>query len=401
MKVARQVFLILFLCTIFIACSSDDSTALSQWFEDHGIANSYSLKSEDIYLSVKKSSLGANDSAYLISSYAALGKTNGVEQLLYFGLEVSDALSPTWKLRTDSIFYKDIYEKKFPDNQKTINAEFCWLEENETQHDSLWLKFSNASLKDNCKPIKKFDWKKGSASQDTFSVLLPDEFLNLRSVASSDPLKLLASIKLITDNTILRIAPPSTADIPGLLRVAQKTIISDECEKCLHAGVRESLFVSFGIRAEDKIKIADKPVVFAELIFPRQSGTVGSELGHPVVVNVYSDGFLEDYRVDTAFVKAYGHPNLVFWDEADSLRLQVTNSLRRYAAAKPLPDSITFVLRLGTPVLIPKSFYFYNSLYSSEKVFSDRFAFARYDFSSAFAEPKLRLWFADFGDNKK
>jgi hypothetical protein len=49
------------------------------------------------------------------------------------------------------------------------------------------------------------------------------------------------------------------------------------------------------------------------------------------------------------------------------------------------------------------SLYFYNSIYSSEKVFSDRPAYARYDFASAVEAgktAKLKLWFADYGDKK-
>jgi hypothetical protein len=392
-------FLILFLCVVFTACSSDDSVALNEWFKDQGFADSYKEGYEEIELSFKNSLSGVDTSGGysgigLIGSYAVLGKTNGVEQSLYFGLEVSDALSPVWKLRTDSIFYKDIYASKFPDSQKKINAEFCWSPE---QSDSLWFDFSE----EDCKPIN-FNWKAG-VSQDTFSVLLPNEFLDLRRVASPNTLKLLAGIKLITDNIILRIAPPSIKDIPGLRRVAQKTKISDECnEKCLHAGVRESLSVVFEISEDNKKKIAGKTVIFAQLVLLGQNDTTGSELGYPVAVNVYSGAFFENYRVDTAFVTAYGgHPNLVFWDKADSLKLQVTESLRRYAMAESPPDTLNFGLKLSVPMLEPKSLYFYNLLYSSKKVFSDRFAFARYDFSTAFDKPvKLRLWFADF-DNKK
>jgi hypothetical protein len=392
------MFLLLFLCVVFVACSSDDSSALNEWFIDNGIASSYGLQQEEIYLSVEKSFTGANNSAYLVSSYAALGNTNGVEQMLYFGLEVLNPLSSVWKLRTDSIFYKDIYDGKIPDWQKTINAEFCWREESETQNDTTWLKFSNEPS--DCKPIKSFSLKAGT-SQDTFYVSLPDEFLNLRRNVSADTLRLLTSIRLL-DNTVLRIAKPLIADIPGLLRVAQKTIISKKCEQCLHAGVGESLSVAFNIKAEDKIKIAGKSVVFAELIIPKSSDATGSELERPVPVYVYSsDGNLEDYRVDTAYVKEHGHPNLVFW-EGNSLRLQVTQSLRNYVnAANSQEDALGFTLRLGTPMLNPKSYYFYNL--SSSKVFSDRFAFALYDFSSALApdeQVKLRLWFADFVDKK-
>jgi hypothetical protein len=396
-KVAGQGFLLLFLCVVFAACSSDDSVALSEWFEDHGIASSYFLQKEDIYLSVKNSFTDVDTSAYLVSSAAMLGNANGIEQLLRFGLEVSGTLSPVWKLRTDTIFYKDIYPDGFPDEQKAINAEFCWLEKNKTLNDTAWLKFLVPFPDENCKSII-FEWKEG-ASQDTFSVSLPDEFLDLRRDAAADTLRLLAGIRLLADNTVLRIAPPSIADIPGLLRVAQKTRISDECEQCLHAGVGEALFVAFDIDEEYKMRITGKPVVFAELILPK-SNEAASELGLPVPVDVYnSNGNLEGYRVDTAYVNEHGHhPNLVFW-EGDSLRLQITQSMRNYVNAANSQDTLGFMLILDTPMLKPSSHSFSNS--RTNKIFSDRFAFARYDFSSALAEPiKLRLWFADFGDKK-
>jgi len=395
-------FLVLFFCVVLSACSSDDgSEALNEWFKDRGIANSYSLEQEDIYLSVKNSSRDADVSAFLVNTSAALGNANGIEQLLYFGLMVSEALSPVWILRTDTIFYQDFYGGKFPDAQKAINAEFCWLVENETPHDTTWLKFSVPFT--DCKPIKKFEWKAGT-SQDTFFVHLPDEFLALRS-ATADTLRLLAGIKLLTDDAILRIVPPTRAtaiisgDISGLLRVAQITKISNECEQCLYAGVRESLSVVFEINKEDKIRIAGKPVVFAELVLPKSSEVTGSELGRPVPVVVSNNGNSEAYRVNALDVIEHGHPNLVFW-KSDSLRLQVTTSIRNYVNAANLQeDTLEYTLRLGPPMLMPEFPSFSNS--RNNRVFSDRSAFARYDFSSAFAEPvKLRLWFADFGDKK-
>jgi hypothetical protein len=382
-----RFFVILFLCAIFVACSSDDSATL-EWFKDQGIATSYGKKYEEIDIFIKKDSVGFDSSVYMVGSYAALGNANGVEQLLYFGLEVSDTLSHVWKLRTDSIFYKEIYGGEFPTEQKIINAKFCWLEE-KTERDSLWLELSEMR----CEP-KSFNWT-GGTSQDTFYVELPDEFLNLRRVASPDT-KLLVGIKL-HNSMVLRIAPPSTADIPGLLYVAQKTIISDECKKCLHAGVRESLSVVFEIGEDDKKKIAGKTVVFAQLVLPKSSDTTGSELGMAVPVYVYGNGDLEDYRVDTAFVEKNGHPNLVFW-EGDSLKLQVTRSLRNYASTTP--DTLGFTLRLGVPMLNPKSLRFYNSDYISDNAFSNRPAYSSYNFSSAFENAKLRLWFADFYDKE-
>jgi hypothetical protein len=405
-----RFLLIPLLCLIFAACSSDDS-AIQDWFKDQGIATSYGKDSTVIEVLIKDATIDFDSSARMVSLYeaAVLGNVNGVEQMLYFGLEVLDALSSVWKLRTDSIFYKDIYSGKVPDEQKVINADFCWFieGENKTQSDSLWLLLQNASSME-CKPIENFEWKAGT-SQDTFEVSLPKEFLDLRRSAFADTLRLLASIKLRTDNTVLRIAPPSKADIPGLrvaqsglLRVAQKTIISDEeCNLCLHSGVRESLSVAFEIQnEEDKTKMQGKTVVFAELVVPKTSDTTGSELGLPVPVLVSGEG----YRVHTDYVEKYGHPNLVFW-EGDSLKLQVTNGMRNYAISDSLPeDSLNFTLRLDFPMLNPRSPTFCNSYYyyCSEKYFAYGHAYARYNFSSLGEgkTAKLKLWFTDYGDKK-
>jgi len=392
-----RLFLILFLCVVFLACSSDDdSVALNEWFGDRGIASSYSLQPEDIYLEVKNPSKDIDASAFLVSSVAALGNANGIEQSLYFGLVASEALSPVWILRTDTVFYRDFYSDGFPDGQKTLNAEFCWLVEDKTELDTTWLKFSESFKPENCKPVKNFEWQEGT-SQDTFFVSLPDEFVDQRR-NPGDTLRLLTRIRLLTNDAILRIAPPSIADIRGLLRVGQKTSISDACELCLHAGVRESFSLAFDVSDVDKMKIAGRPMVFAELILPK-SNEATSELGFQVPVFVSSNGSSEGYRVDTAYVNSIGyHPNLVFW-EGDSLRLQVTQSLRNYVNAANSRDTLGFTLRLGTPMLNTRSHSFANS--RTNRVFSDRSAFALYDFSSALAEPvKLRLWFADFGDKK-
>jgi hypothetical protein len=178
-------------------------------------------------------------------------------------------------------------------------------------------------------------------------------------------------------------------------RVAQRgKVLEGGCKLCLHAGVRESLDVAFEIKEQ-----IDSTVVFAQLVFPKKSGN--NEVAYPLPVYVYSKldnfhGVVEDYRVDTALVNENGHPNLVFSD-GDFLKLQVTKSLRQYAAiVKSQPYTISFTLRLGVPMLLPKSLYFYNSDYSSEKVFSDRPAYSSYDFSSLFEEEtvKLRLWYA-------
>ncbi|MDR1829413.1 MAG: hypothetical protein LBQ76_01440 [Candidatus Fibromonas sp.] len=374
------------LCALFLACSSEDNSAtLYEWFSDQGLAASYGKKIEEIEIPVKNFTLGFDNSAYMVSSYAALGNVNGMEHLLYFGLEVLDSVSNIFKLRIDNTFYEDIPGASKPEY---LDAAIYWLKEPQFQHDSLWLKFPNAFADSADISLEQ--------KADTFFVSLPEELLRLKP-QSPDTLRLLVGIKLRSDNTVLRIAPPSTSDIRGLLRVAQKTDKSDYCLTCLHSGVRESLLVTFEIK--DKEIMTGKTVVFAQLVLPKQSDTTGSELGFPVPVHVYGENGLEDYRVDT--VKH--HPNLVFRG-GDFLTLQVTESLRNYAiAADSLPDTLDFTLRLGVPMLDTTSLYFYNSIYSSQKVFSDRPAYARYDFASAVEAgktAKLKLWFADYGDKK-
>jgi len=351
-----------------MACSSsDEASSLSQWFGDQGIATSYGMDTTTIPVSVKFTS-GFDASAYMVGSYGALGNVNGVEHLLYFGLETTSAVSQKWRFRsdTDSLF------KKF--DFKDLKATVYWLKESEFLHDSLWLRFQT-EFTDTAEIT--FKWAK-----DTFYVDMPESMPKTGS--PSDTLRLLVGIKLQAENTVLRIAKPLLADIPGLIRVAQKTEITDDCEQCLHAGVRESLVVSI----MDKINI-DKTVVFAELqLFPKQTDTIGSEFGFPVPVYVYdSKGAVENYRVDTAYVNKHGlHPNLVFC-KGDTLKLQVTNSVR-----KGMADS--FTLRLGSPMLIPKSLYFYNSIYSSEKVFADKPAYAKYNFGTIEKNAQLKLWYA-------
>jgi hypothetical protein len=376
-----RFFLILLLCALFAACSSDDSAALNEWFGDQGIATSYGKQFEEIEVSLKSYGSSYDTSAYMVGSYAVLGNVNDVEQKLYFGLEVAGSLSSVWKLRADSIFYKDFYDGKVPEEHKEIEARFYWLKESKTELDTAWLKFP-----------KEFT-DSADISIDSFSVSLPKEFLDLNT-PKLDTLRLLIGIRLLND-AVLRIAP-SKSDIPGLLRVAQKTYVEKQCDLCLSAGVRESLDVVFEV-GKNKIK-TDKTIVFAQLVLPKSNDTTGSELGKPVPVYVYSDGSLEDYKVDTAFVNKNGwHPNLLFVGD-DTLKLQVTKKLRSYVAknATELPDTLGFTLRLGNPMLKPKSLYFYNSVYSSEKVFSDRPAYSSYDFSETFSgKAKLRLWYAD------
>jgi len=353
------------LCALFAACSSDnDSANLKEWFNDQGIATSYGKNYDEIdVLLIKDSlSLGYDSSAFMVSSFAALGNVNNVEQMLYFGLRVVGGLDSVWKFKADSIFYANFYGGNIPEEQKKMEARFYWLKENETEHDTTWLKLQ-----------KKF---KDSAdiSIDSLNISLPEEFLKLKA----DTLRLLVGIKLLTNNAVLRIATPTTSDISGLLRVAQKANIELCGDLCLHGGVRESLNVVFEVE-KDKIK-ANKTVVFAQLVLPKSSDTTGSELGRPVPVFVFN----EDYRVDTAYVKNYGHPNLVFW-KSDTLKLQVTRNLRNYK-----PNTFSLTLRLGNPMLDTTAFSFFLP-----NVFSNRPAYSSYNFNTTFEGAKLRLWYAE------
>jgi len=360
-----RLFSILLLCALFAACSSDnDSANFKEWFNDQGIATSYGKDYQEIDVSFKDYSLGYDSSANMVSSFAALGNVNNVEQMLYFGLKVVGKLDSVWKLKPDSIFYANFYGGEIPEEHKKIEARFFWLKESETEHDTTWLKFQ--------KPFSDF----ANISIDSFSFSLPEKILELKA----DTLRLLIGIKLLTNNAVLRIAPPTISDIPDLLRVAQKTYVESCGDMCLHAGIRESLNVVFEVE-KDKIK-AGKTVVFAQLVLPKSSDTTGSELGHPVPVFVFN----EDYRVDTASVKNYGHPNLVFW-KGDTLKLQVTRNLRNYE-----PDTFSLTLRLGNPMLDTTAFSFFLP-----NVFSNRPAYSSYNFNTAFnnKNAKLRLWYAE------
>jgi hypothetical protein len=394
-----RLLLISSLFALFLACSSsDDPDALKEWFNSQGLATSYGKDSVEIEISVKEIALGFDSSVYMVSSYAALGNANGTEHLLYFGLDVLGSLQPVWKLRTDNAFYAEFPGSSKPDE---LTATIYWLRESQFLNDSLWLnylsKFEFPNDFTDSEEIK-LEWKAGEGH---FSVPLPEKLLEFGKTEPPDTLRLLVGMRLESDNPVVRIAPPTIWDIRNLLRVAQKTNKPDDCSTCLHAGVRESLLVTFEMK--DKEKMASKTVVFAQLIFPKQGDAAdNSELGLPVPIYVYVKSGLDDYRIDTVNVKNDGHPNLVFWENGDSLRLQVTRNLRNYTATADLPNTLDITLRLGFPMLDPKSLYFYNFASSPEKVFAERPAYARYDFSAIKAgeTAKLRLWLADYGDKK-
>jgi len=385
-----RLLLSLFLCVSFLACSSDESVesvALSQWFSDQGLAASYGKDAEEVDVDITTYEIGFDSSAYMVSSYAALGNANGVEQVLYFGLETTDYISFVWKLRRDELFYSDaIAVPRGP-----LSATIFWKKEKELEHDSAWFKKFETMFDDSA-PITIEN------KNDTFFIKIPDNMPKMIE-KTSDTLRLLVGIRLNHDNTILRIAPPLPSDIRGLLRVAQKPKLldSDYCSKrCLHAGVMESLLVSIKIKDNEiKKKIASKTVVFAQLLFP-QNNLHSSYLGHterPLPVLVYGEKGMESYRTDPVYVAEHGHPNLIFGSDRDTLRLQVTRGLR--------DNVLDFALKLGTPMLLPKSLIFSNHYDGREyiQVFANRPAYVRYDFG-VIDEAKLRLWFADYGDKK-
>ncbi|MDR2580702.1 MAG: hypothetical protein LBC85_06890 [Fibromonadaceae bacterium] len=369
-----RLFFLSTLCTVLLACSSaDESTSLNEWLGSQGIASSYSKLFVEIIEVPIEINAGFNDSAFMVSTFAALGNVNGLEHTLYFGLLANESIEPTWNLRTDSIFYADFYRNAngefTPLASRKIKAELCWLSE----PDSSWFKLNKEEW-EGCDEIT-FNWQ-AKAARDTFTISLPPKLLS--AYPNPDSLSLLLGLQLLSNNEVLRIAPPSINDIKDLRTVAQRTRPLEVCETCLYAtGARDSLLISLNMSNID----LNKTVVFAELILPKND--VGaSEFEHPVPVYAA----LEEYRVDTAFVQQYGHPNLLFWGETDELKLQVTRGMRRHATS--------YVLRLGNPMLLPKT----PSLNVSEKVFADRPDYAKYDFEALKEEKaKLRLWFADFG----
>jgi len=370
-----RLLLIPIISILLIACSSEEPDALDKWFNDQGFVTSYSKQFEEIEITVKNFSLGFDSSASTVSSYAALGNVNGMEHMLYFSFNVLDSLPDTLKLRTDTIFYKNMPGASKPEH---LDVAIYWF-----QHDGFEFKFPK-KFEDSAEAI--LEWK-----TDAFFVSLPEELLKLKP-EPPDTLRLLVGIKLRSDNTVLRIAPPSILDIRGLLHVAQKTNKSDTCSTCLHSGIGESLSISFDVKAEDKIKIAGKTVVFAQLVLPKQSGTTGSELGLPMPVHVFDE--LNYDRVNNSYVKEHGYPNVVFCED-DSLKLQVTRGLRNYTANSTAtnlpPDTLGFTLWLHDyPMPKSDSLYFYN-----------RPTYSKYDFGSELdkgATVTLKIWFTDFGD---
>jgi hypothetical protein len=378
---------LLFFCAVFWACSSDDESSLNNWFSDQGIAASYKREFVEVDISVESVYAGFDSSISMVSQSAVLGTVNNLKHTLYFGLQMNDSPRSEWKLRIDATFYSD-FNKEPPDE---IPAKIYWLKEAETEPDSIWLKLGK-SWEDSTDIVLKI-------ADNIIEAALPDEILNAQKSKN-----LLVGLELIPEGEVLRIVPPNVNDVDSLLRVAQKTVVLKDEQLYLYSGVDDSLLISFAIDEEANKKIRQgKTVVFAQIVLPKQNdNSEESELGYPLPVYVYSKidtlQFLEDYRVDTAYVENHGHPNLLFWPEVDSLTLQVTKNARRYI--KAADNTLSFVLRFGNPMLNTKSHYFYNL--SNDKVFASHPAYARYDFNYLLGKKaKLKLWFADYGEDKK
>jgi hypothetical protein len=320
---------ILFPCAILIACSSDDSSSLKEWLNDQGIAASYGKDYFETELSIDSVvEAGFDTSAFMVSSFAALGNVNGIEHTLYFGIVAHDSVQSTWKLRTDSLFYRD----KFPLESQEISARLYWLYGDNIEIDSLKAWGDSADI--------IFTWQAGNAL-DAFTISLPQEFQG----------NMLLGLRLLSDNIVLRIAPPRSSDIYGLAYVRQKSRELEECKTCLYAGVTDSVKIFFSLNEE----LLDKTVVFAQIFIPKTDSEFEK---HNILLLDYNE--FSRMRTDTALVY-------------DSLKFQATIKLRHYTPGSLL----NFTLRFGNPMLIPTDY-------------------AKYDFANAVGEKaKLKIWYAE------
>jgi hypothetical protein len=232
-------------------------------------------------------------------------------------------------LRTDSLFYRD----KFPLESQEISARLYWLYGDNMEIDSLKAWGDSADI--------SFIWQARNAL-DSFTISLPQEFRG----------NMLLGLRLLSDNIVLRIAHPRPSDIYGLAYVGQKSRELEKCETCLYAGVTDSVNISFSLNKE----LLDKTVVFAQIFIPKTDENTKSEFEE---YNVPLYAYYEAASRDTA--QSY-----------DSLKFQVTNKLRRYAAS----DSLNFTLRFINPMLRPY--------------------YAKYDFANAVGNnAKLKIWYAE------
>jgi hypothetical protein len=200
-----------------------------------------------------------------------------------------------------------------------------------------------------------FNWK-AQNSLDSFTINLPQELLSAYPKKDSSTFRMLLGLRLVSNDIVLRIAPPRISDIEGLVRVGQKSRELEACKTCLYAGVMDSINISFGINENI---LSNETVVFAQIFIPKTDENAKSEFEEH---NIPLYAYYESASRDTA--QSY-----------DSLKFQVTNKLRRYTAPDSLPDSLNFTLRFINPMLRPY--------------------YAKYDFANVVGNnAKLKIWYA-------
>lgn len=218
----------------------------------------------------------------------------------------------------------------------------------------------------------------------------------------------------------------SKKDVYKNIWAFRSAIISSSTESCtdcyvLHGGVLESLLVElpsekilaaleefygdeFPYTEGDSMDVR-QAVVLAQLTMPRSSSTEGSELGFPVqvVASTFVDSSGHDkqssevYRLNKAYIKKYGHPNLVFLD-GDTLGLQLTNGMRSFVNRAGKGSKMQVVLRMGYSMLEPFDTLYYDHVNDdgdSVRIFMEYNTYSRYDFTDYIEGPlTLKLWLA-------
>lgn len=146
-------------------------------------------------------------------------------------------------------------------------------------------------------------------------------------------------------------------------------------------------------------------VVLAQFTVPKDDSQGEAELPLPIQTvtssfdNAYGEKenrITELYKLDKETIKSTGHPNLVFYDKADSLTLQVTYGMRDFLNRASEVENLKVMLRLGYPVLAPQDTIYGNYIRARGDTvffFADYLGYAKYDFASAFANGvNMKLW---------
>ncbi len=146
-------------------------------------------------------------------------------------------------------------------------------------------------------------------------------------------------------------------------------------------------------------------VVLAQFSVPKDDSNGESELGLPIQVvassfdNAYDSTekrITESYKLNYEAIKETGHPNLIFYDNSDSLTIQVTYGMRDFINRGSELENFKFMLRLGYPVLAPQDTVYgdyINSKGDTIYFFFDHFDFAKYDLAPALENGvNMKLW---------